>query len=338
MSAPTLSRVWYSRVNATFPDVTTAALIHKSWLFQLKAHLIDQVSTGTVDVARPGSSVWTVEGSSDGSTAGMDATDRWTNTFNGALLIQATAGSPHSWIVVKSPNAMGPIYMCIDLNSGTTSNAAFIFSRSAFTGGSTTARPTASNEWGAATTTPGTAVAFTADSTLSATHRTHFVVDADGMWFRCTSRDTTTIFNSLMFLINAVELETGDNNPTWVGFAQSTSGRGGGVYTTLQGNTGIQGRTAGGGAVNTAGGAVSYSFGATAFAGTMTADVLTSNFRVLPIYMGTTVASNNAWRGKLPDIWVIGNASVGGSYPTTGSPTQHVVGDVLIPMGVVPTL
>ncbi len=85
---------------------------------------------------------YTVAGSSDGATAGMDAVDRWVDYADIVL-----PGGTHSWIVLAQPAFSTNAQLCIDFNSGTGTQATFIWSPTAgFTGGTTSARPTATDE------------------------------------------------------------------------------------------------------------------------------------------------------------------------------------------------
>lgn len=85
---------------------------------------------------------YSVRGSSNGTTAGLDSSNRWTNI---AALVHAAPGVAHSWIVLRNPATGWEI--CIDLATSTVTNMTVVWSPgNAFTGGSTTARPTATNE------------------------------------------------------------------------------------------------------------------------------------------------------------------------------------------------
>jgi hypothetical protein len=93
-----------------------------------------------------GSGAWTVSGSSNSTTAGMDSTDRWVSYLN---VVYSTGA--HSWIVLKnlSLGDENGLEVCFDCNYGSSSteNIDVIVSVGAnFTGGTTSARPTASNE------------------------------------------------------------------------------------------------------------------------------------------------------------------------------------------------
>lgn len=94
-----------------------------------------------------GSNPWTVVGSSNGiGSFSMAGTNYWAAFGN---LIWATAGTNHSWIVLKQSQigASGGLQVCIDLNSNQAWNISIVTSAVAgFTGGSATARPTATDE------------------------------------------------------------------------------------------------------------------------------------------------------------------------------------------------
>jgi len=95
---------------------------------------------------------WTVAGSSDFSTAGMDATDRWLNVGN--LQYRNNALDPFSWIVLRQAGIhAGNVEVLIALDDtlaadANRSNITIVVSPSAgFTGGSTTAVPTATDSF-----------------------------------------------------------------------------------------------------------------------------------------------------------------------------------------------
>lgn len=103
-------------------------------------------------------SPWTCAGSSNSVTANMTGTDNLSTVAN---IVHNTAGNAHSWIVLTSPNGM---QICFDFVSGTVSRMTAVMSPGAlFTGGSTTARPTATDSqtilndvfWGGAISSTG---------------------------------------------------------------------------------------------------------------------------------------------------------------------------------------
>lgn len=92
--------------------------------------------------------------SCDSITAGAagDGIDRWTTDAN-----LVWSGTNHSWYVFRFPGLPGPFEMCIALNAAiaTGVSATIVFSNNAFTGGTTSARPTATEEF-ASILAPGT--------------------------------------------------------------------------------------------------------------------------------------------------------------------------------------
>jgi hypothetical protein len=82
---------------------------------------------------------WTVSGSSDGSSAALDGVDRITDSTK---LILSTGA--HSWIVFYQ--ATLGLYWCWDFSTNTSYRVTMVSSLVGFTGGSTTARPTATDE------------------------------------------------------------------------------------------------------------------------------------------------------------------------------------------------
>ena len=84
---------------------------------------------------------WVVTGSSDSVTAGMDAVDRWTDSTK---IVNATGA--HSWIVLQQTGLAANFELCIDCRFTDTWNLQVLWATSGFSGGSTTARPTASGE------------------------------------------------------------------------------------------------------------------------------------------------------------------------------------------------
>jgi hypothetical protein len=94
-----------------------------------------------------GSTPMTVDYSCDGTTAGTkgDAVFRWTS---GASIVCASAGSAHSWIVLKAPGIVSGGEFLFTWNTFVATRSQWQVSYSpsvGFTGGSTTADPTASD-------------------------------------------------------------------------------------------------------------------------------------------------------------------------------------------------
>jgi len=109
-----------------------ADLTNQVQLFNVKQGLIS------------GLGAWTVAGSSDASTAGMDAVDRWVDYTN----VVFSTGN-HSWIVLEQSGIGSGFQVLIqcDYSSSATENIhVFVSYTGAFTGGTISARPTAIDE------------------------------------------------------------------------------------------------------------------------------------------------------------------------------------------------
>lgn len=142
MAAPTKSKTWqYNVNNSCYSSAQTELQHHQLIMFRYKECLKSFASYA-----------WTVSGSSDSSTSGMDASDRWVASTN---LIWASSGA-HSWIVIRQPQISALFEVCIDLlnaGGGGARQATIVISPSVGFGvahggtdGSTTARPTATDE------------------------------------------------------------------------------------------------------------------------------------------------------------------------------------------------
>jgi hypothetical protein len=157
MALPTLVKDYQVIANqtiagdATVDSGTNSHRDRRNLLMAIKNQLI---ASGTSDVGpTPGGAItaWAVEYSCDGSTAGSagDNVDRWTDANTD--LIFNTSGNAHSWMVL-SQSGLG-IEVCIDLVQNSNSNdgaemTVVVSAGAGFTGGSTTARPTATDELG----------------------------------------------------------------------------------------------------------------------------------------------------------------------------------------------
>jgi hypothetical protein len=83
----------------------------------------------------------TVIGSSNAVSFNMSGTDTWATT---ADIVAATSGNI-SWIVLQHPSGL---HICISFNQANNQSATIVYSQVGFTGGSLTARPTATDEFG----------------------------------------------------------------------------------------------------------------------------------------------------------------------------------------------
>ncbi len=139
MPMPILIKTWQHLYSGATPttnilvSTTTQTLRNQTVL-----HTIKEIMKGVALGA------WTCVGSSDSVAAGLDAVDRWAAPTNLVWSVGA-----HSWIVLKQ-TGIGPNFqLCFDLNTGVPGDLVdCVASPSAgFTGGTTSARPTATDEF-----------------------------------------------------------------------------------------------------------------------------------------------------------------------------------------------
>ena len=133
MALPSLSKTWDVDPNNAGGTSVSTLEDHQRTLFAIKEGLV-----GSGEVTAP----WAVISSSDSSTA--DASDNWSAYTD---LVWAATTSAHSWIVLEDPT--GDHQICIDCNSASSTPRLMriVWSPSgSFSGGSTTARPTAGDE------------------------------------------------------------------------------------------------------------------------------------------------------------------------------------------------
>ncbi len=140
MPLPELAKTWQFADNAAVSTVNrlvTADVdldaVAKKLIFELKKILTSFPS-----------SPWTVRGSSDGTTAAaMDGVDRWASAAN---VVGANPGTNHSWIVLRQTGVHATFEVCIDMTDTQEFQCTTVVSAAGFTGGSLTARPTATDE------------------------------------------------------------------------------------------------------------------------------------------------------------------------------------------------
>jgi len=103
MTLPTLAKTWYFNVNNQNTTGASATATCQKLLRLLKDNLVGGTGTWTDSTggAVTPSNWWTVSGSCDGSTSGMDGVDRWTTDAKVLWVSPTTAAG--SWIVLRQP-------------------------------------------------------------------------------------------------------------------------------------------------------------------------------------------------------------------------------------------
>lgn len=141
MAMPSVDKTWQFNVNQGLASSGTALTDVRNLLLSIKNSLKGFSS-----------SPWVVEGSSDGAGAGaMDGNDRWTDI---SKLVWNSAGSNHSWIVLRQTGLGSLFEICIDLNLSSVQGGYMTFSwaTTGYSGGSGTTAPTATGQVTALTT------------------------------------------------------------------------------------------------------------------------------------------------------------------------------------------
>lgn len=293
MALPSLTKTWQFNVNNAQTAQGTALADNRLALFNIKTAMIGF-----------GTQPWTVVSSSDSTASGN--TDKWVAATN---LVWNTAGSAHSWIVLKQTGigSNAQLLISCSASSGSGLNATIKFSPSVgFTGGTTTADPTATDAItfinGVAWTTINTDVAL----------RWSVMQSTDGQCTRVFvfSGGTLTSFWMIEKFANATGGTPGASNTGW-GFATTLLS----VVNTFNGQTNQNGTTAAT--------IISYE----SASNIAIASEVSGAWDMFPI--GIVCTATAGCRGKLgtiQDAW-FGSSGIalGDTYPATGSPLAQFV-------------
>lgn len=280
-----------------------------------------------------------IKGSSDSVTAAMDGTDRWAADAN---LVWVQTSGVHSWIVwdhdAINDGSGHKLQVCLDLTGGGVTSGdrfqAFASPVSGFTGGTTSARPTATDEVPLGSTT---SITF---ATASAVHRTHVISSTDGLVYHiviatgnnpnfhmCIAAPTPTIDAvptvpgwSYPWLISLVGASAG-NNLTAANMVSSYSARFSSRHsaTTLVCGLEVEGGTA----LIKAGGAG------------VAANGVTGQLPILGHGIWSTTGGGLGRLGYVPDLYFVSDTAFATIGSTIGSDDNHrrwmVAGCALLP-------
>lgn len=331
-----LSKTWYTTANRALDDVTTAQRMASSALFALYGTLLGYVSgTDGPEGARPSSVYWTLAGSSDSSTAGIDATQRIGTSYNNAKWVNVAAGgTPHTWFVLQSPSGLldGSWYLCVDWIGTDVEHATFVVSKNVFSGGSTSARPTSVNEAAL------TGQAFI--ETTVAACKSYLSTDANGGFWFLLSRNGQGLFQFMLSVQPLVEARSsGDSGRTVMLCYQGTSSPGAPQASsslTLRGVT----QDASAGVISTTMLLVGPQLSNTGAWNPTTTNSIDSQIDSLPtVYVNDTTAAHHGIRGRIPDCWWIATqVAVGSTVPSAGTVERITAGTMQIPGSVAPSL
>lgn len=220
-----LANTWYYTFNDTYApasalDMGRYILWHTKAFLKGELTYVDQTNT---PVALPVGVQWTCEGSSDGVTGAHDGVDRWTNVYNGALIVRGGAGVAHSWITLTSPTIKGKTwYMLISFDGSNDYSVTVAFSPIAFTGGTATATPTSSLSWGFANGSVGAIQFF---NNANAAHKFHSGTSNGSGFYLLWGQSGGAAKSTALLMFRALEgVTVGEIYPIFSKFGYNVSG------------------------------------------------------------------------------------------------------------------
>lgn len=271
---------------------------------------------------------WIVDGSSDSVVGAMDAVDRWGTTFDDTKLIFANNGSPHSWVVLRSPGLIGAQtwYILLAYNiSGFWEQLDIIVSNAVFTGGSNTQDPT----------TAGQSVLFNnlnVRANLGA-GTTHGAVADDGTFWMSFARVGS--FADLFVFATVDNLRTGDTDGVAFYFADAVDTNPLDDWTTISATGDLFG-SANVGTIDP----YRYDNGASRLASSMGEDMAENKWVKWPLWLwyNDAALSGQSIKGRIVDVEIAIGASQGDVHDDTGTIIATKVGPVWLPADAAPTL
>lgn len=263
----------------------------------------------------------------------------YTTPASYSTIVNNAAGA-HSWIVLKSPAGLGPIYFTIDLNVST-NNVSFVYAKTAPTGGSTTARPTSVDEVYPSAGNWNNIQVHNGGTTV----RAHGGLATDGNFHMMSSFDGNGFFYSIVMLQYIAEAKSLDNYPVHMYFKGANSG----VLTigNITGNNTLTnasffGRTRTG-LTMIANDATQWCWNTSSgqlFVNALTTtDYADSQYNDMPVYIYNQVSGYKSLRGRWIDYrWCPGNIPSGAIESSQTSPTSVVIGNFWIPYNAIPQI
>jgi hypothetical protein len=210
---------WQFVWNSDYASPASALDLHRYTLWFIAATLTGNFGGIT------GAGLWTLYASSDSVTAGTDSTDRWqlAGPYDGTKIVRGASTAAHSWIVLKSPYVNGSYwYLIISFN---TSNDLYIkisWSKTAPSGGSTTATPSdATTGWGFGSTSLPTATEQLFSQSSATAHRFCMALAEDGQFFFFGLKTGQSFLTHTLWFVPLYGYRSSDQYPvfTWGSFA-----------------------------------------------------------------------------------------------------------------------
>ena len=338
----TFEKTWQMDMNRQAEDVTTVLRVSASILLYLKKFITGALGfkDGSGNAVGSPSGLWTVYSSNDGAGGfgNGDSVDHWATVAN---VIRANAGTNHSWMVLKSGTSFGglgyPIYLIMDVSGGSDSSPVVMsLSKSAPTGGTATAAPTASDQTGLSSSN----MAMN-DNTTSAT-RCNGAMATDGNFVMYTGKNGGAVpyFGALVMSTVAAEVPVADAAAFFGLFAGSTAAPGGFKDSFLMGLN-VRSRNGSNNANPStpciwvpAGTTTPFTVCQISAPGTDGTDGLYFDF---PVYWGQASSTAGSIRGRVADLFLAPqNAPAGTVDPTAGNPVAAIIGCFWVPVYTTP--
>lgn len=187
---------WTADVNRAVASAASTAEQNKWEAWYLLASLCGNSGLGFASNAGN----WTVvrtSGSTDGTSGTLtaDATDRLhlgagSYTSNDWVFGASTSAVARSWAMLQSPAALGSYYLILDFGNATQGKYDLIIGKTTSTNGTTSARPTLTDEW----VYSGAQIS---NNSIAATHRVSLMLSTRGdFWFYETFSANATMYTA----------------------------------------------------------------------------------------------------------------------------------------------
>lgn len=280
---------------------------------------------------------WAIRTSCNGVTCGVagDGVDHLGgSTFSAGNFLRAAAGSSHTWIELF--NSTLGIYLLIDYSTGQDYLCNFVWSRTAFSGGTINTAPTASGS--------DTWSSLQFCHTSGAAGHVEMTLASDGSFHIAGSRDTTNKVNFFFFcwiLLEQAQTANGDanndvGNAHWGAQYSDTQVM---LFVTLNtSNAGILKQKDYLGTTSHSAAIIWLDYignGSSPFQTSIAAtDAIRGNTPSLPIYVADLTVGSVAKRGRIADVQrgtTQPDNADGTINPPTGNCVSVKVGDVWLP-------
>lgn len=285
--------------------------------------IVHFVSSTSVDVYNPSA----VVGDTNNGSIHWAEVGSW--TFDASKIVNAAAGTAHSWAVLKSPAALGPVYMVLEAGSAPYL-ACFTLSKTQPSGGTTSNRPTASDEL------TGPAWRDTFIFSNGGTAKMHGSIATDGNWHTMVSQDGDTKIYSFQTFQILADTHATDTAPYFAFFQNSNSNPV--TRTNLQTGQGAMRTTDNKLSIGPGAGSSIYmqplywiQDDSANWIESMTADFTDSAYDDLPIYWVAAYGQRSI-RGRWIDYrWCSPNLANNSFEPASGTVESIAMGNIWIP-------